>query len=127
MNENPVKATIDTCSSAASLANHKSTGETTAPSTSSEVCSVTSHPTRNKGLSAERGNPHFITNFDVALYREKVKGTNNTQICSLIRNVFKPDSQHSFPKTNGRSFRYDWLKSYPWLCYSPGEDGAFCL
>ena len=77
MNENPVKAPIDTCSSAASLANHKSTGETTTPSISSEVFSVTSHPTTNKGLSAERENPHFITNFDVALYREKIKGMNN--------------------------------------------------
>ena len=49
------------------------------------------------------------------------------QVCSLIQNVFKPDNQYSFPKTNGRSFRYDWLKLYPWLCYSPCEDGAFCL
>ena len=46
---------------------------------------------------AERENPHFITNYDVALYREKVKGKNYTQICSLIRNVFKPDSGYSFP------------------------------
>ena len=33
----------------------------------------------------------------------------------------------SLTNTNGGSFRYDRLKLYPWLCYSPGEDGAFCL
>ena len=49
------------------------------------------------------------------------------QVCSLIQIVFKPDNQYSFPKINGRSFRYDWLKLYPWLQYSLCEDGAFCL
>ena len=39
---------------------------------------------------------------------------------SLIKNF-------SFPNTNGRSFRYNWLESYTWLCYLPSTDGAFCL
>ena len=28
---------------------------------------------------------------------------------------------------NGRSFRFNWFESYPWLCYSPSLDGAFCF
>ena len=65
--------------------------------------------------------------FDVSLYREKVKGLNTAQISNLIKNVFKPEKQFPFPKTNGRSFRYNWLDLYPWLCYSPLKDGGYCL
>ncbi|XP_028417240.1 52 kDa repressor of the inhibitor of the protein kinase-like [Dendronephthya gigantea] len=61
------------------------------------------------------------------MYRDMVGGMNSSEICNLIRNVFKPDKKYSFPKTNGRSFRYEWLDLYPWLCYSPLKDGAFCL
>ena len=66
-------------------------------------------------------------NFDVAMYRDMVRGMNSSEICNLIRNVFKPDKKYSFPKTNDRSFRYEWLHLYSWLCYSPLKDGAFCL
>ena len=67
-------------------------------------------------------------NFDVATYRDKVKGMKSSEIYNLIKNVFKPDKKYLFPKaSNGRSFRYDWLESYSWLCYSPSKDGAFCL
>ena len=67
------------------------------------------------------------TNFDVAMYRDMVKGMSSSEICNLIKNVFRPDKKYPFPKTNGRSFRYDWLELYSWLCYSPSQDGALCL
>ena len=70
---------------------------------------------------------NLVHNFDIASYREGVKGMHSSEICELVRNVFKPDKDFSFPKTNGRSFRYNWLESYLWLCYSPSMDGAFCL
>ena len=50
--------------------------------------------------------------YDVAFYRDKVKG---------IKNVFIPDELYTFPKTNGRSFHINWL------CYSPSVDSGFCL
>ena len=65
--------------------------------------------------------------FDVALYRDKVKGMDTSGVCTLIKNVFKPTKEYCFPKHNGRSFRYDWLNLYPWLCYSPSKDGAYSL
>ena len=68
-----------------------------------------------------------VTNFDVAMYRDMVKGMSSSEICNLIQNVFRPDKKYSFPKTSGRSFRYDWLELHSWLCYSPSQDGAFCL
>jgi hypothetical protein len=34
----------------------------------------------------------------VALYREKVKGMDTSEICNLIKHVFKPDKHYSFPK-----------------------------
>ena len=70
---------------------------------------------------------NFVHNFDVASYRERVKGMDSSEICELVRNVFKPGKKFSYPKTNGRSYRYNWLESYSWLCYSPSMDGAFCL
>ena len=49
------------------------------------------------------------------------------EIGTLIKNVFVPDKTYSFPITNGRSCRSEWLKLYPWLCYSPSQDGAYYL
>ena len=67
------------------------------------------------------------TNFYVASFQERSKGMTNDEIYNLIRNVFKPDKNYAFPKTNGRSFRYQWLEMYSWLCCSPSLDGGFCL
>ena len=44
---------------------------------------------------------HDVNKFDVSLYREKVKGMDTSEICNLIRNVFKPNEHYIFPKTNG--------------------------
>jgi len=32
-----------------------------------------------------------------------------------------------YPKTNGRSFRYNWFEKHPWLEYSTEKDAAFCF
>jgi len=48
----------------------------------------------------------------------------------LIKNVFVPDANYSFPKQqgkNGRAFRYTWLAKYSWLRYSASSDGGYCL
>ena len=52
-----------------------------------------------------------------------------TDICDLIKNVFRPDKHFCYPKskTTGRSFRHEWLELYSCLCYSASEDGAYCL
>ena len=68
-----------------------------------------------------------VSQFDIALYRDKVKGMDTSSVCTLIKNVFKPTKEYCFPKRNGRSFRYDWLNLYRWLCYSSSKDGAYCL
>ena len=65
--------------------------------------------------------------YDIATYREKAKSMTDLEICVPIKNVFKPDKTYSFPTTNGRSFRFEWLELYPWLCYLPSQDGAYCL
>ena len=64
---------------------------------------------------------------DVAFYRKQANGMSNLQIEALLKNVFIPDKSYSFPKTNKRSFLFKWLEDFPWLCYSPSLDGAFCL
>ena len=42
-----------------------------------------------------------------------------SRICNSVKNVYKPDKQYSFPKTNGRSFRYDWLNYIPGFVIYP--------
>ena len=66
--------------------------------------------------------------YDVAYFRSKaVNAVNESQLLELSEHVFKPDKSFVFPKTNGRSFLHKWFEDYPWLCYSPSLDGAFCL
>lgn len=108
------KAPNETFSSPAAYAAAASTS-VTVPQESGEL-------TRNQLI--------YVTgsSFDVSLFREKVKGMDSPQILNLVKNVFKPDKQFSFPKTNGRCFRYNWLELHSsWLCYSPLKDGAYCL
>ncbi len=114
------KASNETFSSAAQHAAHKSNELSTPPSTSlhlstkmQQSATLTTVPATNKVQTFQEVKHDFIHNFDVALYREKVKGMDTSEICDLIRQV--------------RSFRYDWLKLHSWLCYSPSKDGAFCL
>ena len=55
---------------------------------------------------------------------------NTADICTFIKNVFRPHRNYVFPQLsekNKRSFKYDWLNLFPWLCYSASEDGAYCL
>ena len=49
--------------------------------------------------------------YRVAFYRDKVKGMKNSEILCLIKNVFVPDELYTFPKTNGRSFCINRVKS----------------
>lgn len=74
--------------------------------------------------------PLPISNFDIASYRQKVKGLNTPDICTLIKSVFRPHRNYVFPclsENNKRTFKYEWLDLFPWLCYSASEDGAYCL
>ena len=63
----------------------------------------------------------------VAFYKDKVKVMMNSEILSLIKDVFVPDELYTFPKPSGRSFCISWLKSHHWLCYFPSVDSGFCL
>ena len=37
-----------------------------------------------------------------------------------------PEKSFCFPEAT-RSFKYEWLLLFPWLCYSPSEDASYCL
>ena len=64
--------------------------------------------------------------YDVATYKARALYLCDAEQKDLIKNVFVPDENIVFPKTE-RCFRFEWLKEFPWLCYSPGEDAAYCL
>ncbi|XP_057307823.1 zinc finger MYM-type protein 1-like isoform X2 [Hydractinia symbiolongicarpus] len=82
---------------------------------------TTSHP-----LCSSLNYPQ--TYFDVSDYTDKVFQIKDDplKVHDLIQNVYKPDHSYKFPKTN-RSFRFEWLTKFSWLCYSPKVDGAYCL
>ena len=64
--------------------------------------------------------------YDVATYKSKAPFISDIEKKELIKNVFVPDDNFSFPETN-RSFKSEWFKWFPWLCYSPSEDAVCCL
>ena len=37
-----------------------------------------------------------------------------------------PEKKFRFPETT-RSFKYEWLLFFPWLCHFPSEDTSYCL
>ena len=51
----------------------------------------------------------------------------NIQRKEVIRNVFVRNISFHFPKVYGRQFKREWLKQFPWLCYSPSMDSGFRL
>ena len=62
----------------------------------------------------------------VATYRSNAPFISDIEKKDLIKNVFVPDDNFSFPETN-RSFKSEWFTWFPWLCYSPSEDAVYCL
>ena len=69
-----------------------------------------------KGSSAEHFYISDVSTYDVSTYsyREKASQINDSKRKDLIRNVFVPDADFSFPKTNSRNFKFCWFKNYPW-------------
>ena len=52
---------------------------------------------------------------------------------NVWENIYIPAVGYKFPvhqsiKATGKThkFQYSWLRMYPWLAYSPKEDGAYC-
>ena len=73
--------------------------------------SLDEQPSTSKSTTVEKeasksGEPN---KFDVAHYRERVRGMSSSEIFNLIKNVFKPEKNYTFPKSSGRSFRHEWL------------------
>ena len=64
---------------------------------------------------------------DVSTYFSRAKNITINEKSSFVKDVFIPDETYNFPKRNKRKFNVKWLKSHPWLCYSPAKDGAYCL
>ena len=48
-------------------------------------------------------------------------------VYDLIKNVWVPPDDIEFPYTKSRKFSQDWLRLFPYHCYSEYVDGACCL
>ena len=69
----------------------------------------------------------YTYKYDIANFRYRGSNLSDIQRKEIIQNVFVPNSSFHFPKVVGRQFKREWLKQFPWLCYSPSMDGGFCL
>ena len=65
--------------------------------------------------------------YDIVNFRYRGSNLSDIQRKEIIQNMFLPNSSFQFPKVDGRQFKKEWLKQFPWLCYSPSMDGGFCL
>ena len=96
----------------------------TSASSLNSAKSITDSNLNTAGESCGVGAVSTCDRYDVATYRSKAPFISD--IGNLIKNVFVPDDNFSFPETN-RSFKSEWFKWFPWLCYSPSEDATYCL
>ena len=87
--------------------------------------SITDSNLNTAGESYGVGTVSTYNRYDVPTYRSKAPFISDIEKKDLIKNVFVPDDNFSFPETN-RSFKSEWLKWFPWLCYSPSEDAVYC-
>jgi hypothetical protein len=105
-----------------------SSSDTMATTSDTRVSSLTDTSSSSIGTeTAGTQSDISFHNFDIAHYRDMVKGMSDIEINNLIKNVFKPGKKYVFPKTNGRAFGYEWLNMFKWQCYSPSANSAFCL
>ena len=92
---------------------------------SSSSTNLEAQPDQSSTVFPEANKPSLPSKMSIEIKHDAI---NYFDVCNLIKNVFKPDEHYSFPKSaDGRSFKYNWLTMYSWLCYSPSKDGAFCL
>ena len=100
---------------------------------------ATSAPSLNSGKSINDSIPNAAgeslcgvgavstyNRYDVATYRSKTPFISDVEKKDLIKNVFVPDDNFSFPEINW-SFKIEWFKWFSWLCYSPSENAVYCL
>ena len=66
---------------------------------------------------------------DVHFYMGKVSSLSDDEKYDLLCNVRKPDESYCFPvdSNSKRIFQHNWLTRFPWLAYSAGDKGRFCL
>jgi hypothetical protein len=60
---------------------------------------------------------------DIANY-VNVNSLTDEQKYNVLCNVWVPSTNFPFPLVNGRRFRLDWMKLFPWLTYSQKLNGV---
>ena len=65
--------------------------------------------------------------YDIANFRYRGNNLRDIQRKEVIKNVFVPNSSFHFPKVDGRQFKRECLKQFPWLRYSPTMNAGLSL
>ena len=68
----------------------------------------------------------YKSKYDVTTCRKRAPHLSDGEKVDLIKNIFVPEKNFHFSETT-RSFKYEWLLLFPWLCYSTSEDASYCL
>ena len=67
--------------------------------------------------------------YDINNFVNRATGLSDSEKYDILCKVWKPEKDYVFAcnDKSRRRFRYEWLNSFPWLCYSADVDGGFCL
>ena len=96
-----------------------------------DVPQKTPFPKKRLGSSLVSEHPHSRSETscfpnDIANY-VNVNSLTDEQKYNVLCNVWVPSTNFPFPLVNGRRFRLEWMKLFPWLTYSLKLNGAFCI
>ena len=100
------------------------------PSSSKVTRASASGPSIPPEASSARATASVLHPLDLGLYRANVQSLSDAKKFELLTKAWQPDKTFKFPAVEmfkkQRSFRYEWLQTYPWLVYSAHRDGALC-
>ena len=96
-----------------------------------DVPQKTPFPKKHLGSSLVSEHPHSRSQTscfpnDIANY-VNVNSLTDEQKYNVLCNVWVPSTNFPFPLVNGRRFRLEWMKLFPWLTYLQKLNGAFCI
>lgn len=81
--------------------------------------------TTTSSISDDKPTDHMF--LDVAEYSKRRTSLTDTDRLSVLNRQFLTLGDDSlFPRKDGRQYHRKWESTYPWLCYSISEDGAYC-
>ena len=65
--------------------------------------------------------------YNIGLYVSKIESMSEEDIYDLTKNAWVPPDYYEFPYTKSRKFSQDWLRLFPYICYSISLLSRWCF